>query len=85
MLAEMSFLNPSCVGQGEMLEVNRSLVELCLDSNYISSEGKHALADGMDSSSSTVLQFVSLAGNLRSGVLYKQRESPVVHRVVWKT
>ena len=70
---------------GEMLEVNASLVEICLDSNFIGVGGKDALADGMYNNVSQSLEFVSLAGNVRSGLLYKQRENSLVTRIIWKT
>jgi hypothetical protein len=70
---------------GEMLEVNASLVEVCLDSNFIGVEGKDALSDGMYNNTSQSLEFVSLAGNVRSGLLYKQRDNSLVTRIIWKT
>ena len=92
-----------------MLEVNPSLVEICLDSNFIGATGKDALMAGapncfhillahvvevgriccyycragMYNNASQSLQFVSLAGNIRSGVLYK-REEGLVTRIIWK-
>lgn len=87
--------------------MNPSLVEICLDSNFIGVKGKDALtagtpdsfhifvwqvrvwrADsvpiaGMYNNASQSLEFVSLAGNVRSGLIYKLHES-LVTRIVWK-
>ena len=69
---------------GVSLEANPSLVKICLDSNFIGLQGKDALADGMAKNRSGAVEFISLAGNVRSGILRKLTTGDV-ERVVWNT
>jgi Ran GTPase-activating protein (RanGAP) involved in mRNA processing and transport len=66
--------------------VNRSLVEICLDSNFIASPGRNALKDAMAGTDSPRLEFVSLAGNTVSGLLFREfnPKNPCNNRVAWK-